>query len=124
MNKILIRILFYAFLAFSTFTLLKDGNDIRFLKDWDWMNFPWADKLAHIFIFSVLMFLRELSHSDWVKNSIILLLYGILIEILQGSCTLTRTFDVWDIVADALGIVVGALGSRIKIIHNILKLQD
>ncbi len=124
MSKKIIQALFYAFLAFSTFALLKDGNDLQLLKEWDWLHFPWVDKFAHIFIFFVLMYLRELTDSQWGKNGIVLLLYGVLIEVLQGACTETRTFDIFDIIADGIGIIVGTLASQIKFIHNILKLQD
>ncbi len=124
-SKKYLPVVFYSFGAFFTYILLKETHGITFWEDYSWLNIPKADKLAHIFIFTVLMWIRQLYNPKKIKeNASLLLAYGILIEILQGSLTQTRSFDVMDIMADAIGVGFGYALSQLKFLNKILKLQD
>ncbi|MBX2827743.1 MAG: VanZ family protein [Flavobacteriaceae bacterium] len=73
-----------------------------------------GDKWAHICVFILLtgiwLMIAELNH--WFsKNKIVwssaaILLYGIIIEVLQEKFFETRSADIWDVVADLIGILL------------------
>jgi VanZ family protein len=78
------------------------------------------DKIAHLFLFAVLMYLalQGLGNQGIVKKKIIILFllcfsYGILIEILQNFIP-GRSFSVYDITANTAGIAVGYLVQKLK----------
>ncbi len=120
-----IQYLFYALLAFVSYLLLKDGvGDGFFRRLFAQFQFDMLDKWVHIAIFSALSFLMTLGFPNTQRNMIFLVFYGVLIEILQGTLTVTRSFDLFDIVADIIGIAVGYYGSKIKIVNKILKLSN
>jgi VanZ family protein len=69
--------------------------------------FDHIDKVVHFiffFVFALLwhnVFIQKNKSIWW--SICIGILYGIAIEIYQKYCVLGRSFDVWDIVADAIG---------------------
>ncbi|MGJ7578968.1 VanZ family protein [Variovorax sp. RHLX14] len=71
------------------------------------------DKSNHMLGFSALAFL---SHWAWpgrtVKALVVLLVYGCLIEVLQ-SFTPDRSADLADVVADGVGLAIGAGIARV-----------
>ena len=79
------------------------------------VSIPFFDKIVHALLYSLfviiwLLYLRSLgkeSKSIYVLVSLALFIYGIVIEVLQGSYIATRTHDNWDIVANATGIFIG-----------------
>lgn len=70
------------------------------------------DKWVHVGLFAVLIFLWR-SAFDWKSNSynFILLLsaafYGLLVEVVQQQWVPNRSFDVYDVLADMVGSVLG-----------------
>ncbi len=89
------------------------------LKEAPKIEFTLADKLVHFtfyFIACVLgvFFIREKLKTKFsIKNTIIAmaiitLLYGILIEILQHTMTVSREGDVFDAIANSLGSIMGS----------------
>lgn len=70
------------------------------------------DKLIHIAFFALLIFLWRSAFSSG-KNFYNLFLfmaavaYGLLIEILQGLIVPQRSFDIYDLYADAFGALLG-----------------
>lgn len=80
--------------------------------------FPNQDKLAHFLAYAILgvlwgaFWLRKREPGFWRPYLIVLLftslIYGTIIEILQGQITLSRSADVYDIVANTVGMLVGA----------------
>lgn len=77
---------------------------------------PQTDKLVHFVGYAGLMFLfrsRQLLHhkTGWAGATwfaaILLVLYAIADELLQGP--VNRSPDVWDAVADSVGILIGAV---------------
>jgi len=80
------------------------------------MNFSFMDKVVHFGMYFVLMTVIILEHRKTLKNSrnlflsaLIPLLYGILMEILQLTLTLSRSGDFYDALADAAGILASVL---------------
>lgn len=69
---------------------------------------PW-DKLHHAAAFVVLTVLcgRGWLRLPWPVLVLIMLAAGIGIELVQGLPAIGRDADVWDVVADAVGLVLG-----------------
>jgi VanZ family protein len=79
-----------------------------------------VDKLVHIFLFAVLVWLffraiatvRGKMTARRIKTLVITLLaagivYGLSIEFVQKDFIPNRSFDLWDVVADAVGSLIG-----------------
>ena len=68
------------------------------------------DKFNHFFAFGVLYILLSLGYSylkGWQKASF-LLLFGMQIEVVQSFLP-SREFSMFDVVADTIGIIIGAV---------------
>ena len=70
------------------------------------------DKLIHIGFFSILVFLWKSAFFSDRKyyNHVIFMtacVYGFIVEILQGLLVAQRSFDIYDLYADAIGSVLG-----------------
>lgn len=74
-------------------------------------GFPNEDKIAHFSIFFGLsvLFLMTFRRISYLKTFLILIFYGIVIEILQQHMSVNRTGDVVDAIFDGLGILLGIL---------------
>ncbi|MGB3342765.1 MAG: VanZ family protein [Aequorivita sp.] len=86
--------------------------------DFPKVNFSSADKVAHILIFFVLTCLwllylfrktGRLRSNDILILLLSVLFYGIIIEIVQELFTVSRTADLWDVLANMVGVIVGIL---------------
>lgn len=67
-----------------------------------------GDKVEHLAAFLMLAFLTDFAfpRSPWNSKKFLLLLgYGLLLEVLQGLIPF-RYFSVWDLAADALGLLI------------------
>lgn len=81
-----------------------------------WFEIFQVDKWVHIFLFFVMVFLFyrpllkhhvEVGKHRWqITIPLLAVLYGIVIEILQHSVIPNRSFDTWDIAADAVGCLL------------------
>lgn len=91
-------LVFVAAVVFTLYAALAPGDDTAGLIPWD--------KAKHFIVFYGLTFLAAMAlpKSRWWKIAAVLLVFGIAIEILQGLPIVGRDADVFDIVADALGI--------------------
>jgi VanZ family protein len=76
-------------------------------------NIPFIDKIVHLGMYFGLMSALIFDNRKSIKTNrqlflvgLIPFFYGILIEILQSSFTVTRNGDLWDAFADLLGILV------------------
>jgi VanZ family protein len=87
-----------------------------------WEDKVWLDKWVHIFLFMILVILwskayshKKNTHSDgrkiFLEIMIVGCFYGIAMEFVQKYFIPFRSFDVGDIIADAIGCVVGYLFS-------------
>jgi VanZ family protein len=83
-----------------------------------WFEKIFLDKWVHVGLFAVLVLLWSLPmlHRIKIKSrlqsvliwiSLTFILYGIVIEIIQGRYIPNRTFDIDDMVADAIGCGLG-----------------
>ena len=75
--------------------------------DYQIISFALIDKLEHLSAFLVLAFLTDFAFpaSPWNRQKFFLLLcYGLLLEIVQSFMPF-REFSLWDLTADALGLL-------------------
>ena len=82
-----------------------------------WMTKIWFDKWVHIFLFFFLTILWCLAISDrihlkrkqsvFIRISVLCILYGIVMEIVQHFFVMYRGFEIGDVVADGLGSLGG-----------------
>lgn len=91
--------------AFLTFMLLKPGVEN---KEY-WFMFSGIDKIIHLSIFAFLGFSLMLSFKNlkFPLFFIIILLYGFATEIAQNLMGLGRSFELYDILADMVGAIIG-----------------
>lgn len=93
------------------------------------VSFSAADKLMHTAIYVLLIGIWQLYF--FVRNgyrfklrwAIVILLaclfYGIIIEILQGSFTVSRSADIYDVLANLIGLILGIfIFKKVKHIFN------
>ncbi|MEL6810421.1 MAG: VanZ family protein [Bacteroidota bacterium] len=79
------------------------------------VDMPSFDKIGHVLIFVLLVLIWLLfdllrTTSGRLRGFRILIfafIYGIVIEVLQGMFFVSRTADVWDVVANTTGILLG-----------------
>ena len=85
---------------------------------------PHFDKVIHVTLFLVLSYfwMRGLSLQNQYKKVqakavlitvIVAIAYGVLIEVLQEAMRLGRSFDAWDIAADAVGVLFASSFHRV-----------
>ncbi len=113
-KKHVLAVLFVSWMVFVAFSSLYsfEGDDLPS------MNIPHADKIVHFTFYFVAMilgslFLLELKsdRKDILKKikflAILLILFGIIIEVIQGTLTVARSGDVLDAVANSTGVALG-----------------
>ena len=80
----------------------------------NWLDWIYFDKWVHIGLFAVLIFLWR-SSFDWEVNNYNLLLlfsallYGLMVEFIQRYWIPNRSFDLYDVLSDMTGSVLGLL---------------
>lgn len=113
-------------LIISTFLLTIPGN--AFPKE-NWLDKIWLDKWVHIGLFAIMVtlwcwaMLKIYSVGTRLRTIFIWiglasLIYGIGMEFVQKYFITNRSFDVGDIVADAVGCVLGGFFSRKRFIKK------
>lgn len=97
---------------------LVSGKNLPEVSLWEWVS---VDKLAHAFMYGMLVFLlttglkRQYSNG-WLRYYAkstafwIGMFYGLLLEIMQLLISFDRSFEVGDIVANSVGCVLGIFG--------------
>ena len=91
--------------AFLTYMLLKPGEENHEY----WFMFNGIDKVLHLSIFAMLGFCFMAAFPK-IKFSYffqIILIYAFLTEILQEEMGLGRSMEILDVVADAIGCLIG-----------------
>jgi VanZ family protein len=80
------------------------------------VNIPYIDKFVHFGMYFLMMSVIIIEHRKALRNyrnlflfALIPLSYGILMEILQSTITMTRTGDFYDALADTAGIIVSVV---------------
>lgn len=100
-------------LAILVLTLMPSSGVPR----WPWMAELHVDKFVHAFLFGVqgvLLGLALANRGTWRSPAhpfllalLIAILYGAVIEVLQEGMGAGRSGDVWDVVADGVGALLG-----------------
>ncbi|MFV0237284.1 MAG: VanZ family protein [Flavobacteriales bacterium] len=76
-----------------------------------------TDKAIHIIMYFMITILALWSYSNGngqtLKIVIIVILYGILIEVLQECMPLKRTGDIYDVIANTIGSFLGMISQPI-----------
>lgn len=75
---------------------------------------PWSDKLYHVAAFGLLMwwFAVAMPRAQWLRTGLQVFALGVAIELAQ-SLVPYRAPSFYDALADAAGVVLGALGARL-----------
>ena len=97
--------------------LLLPGKDI---PDVSFLDEIYFDKWVHIGLFGGLTFLTaypfikagRLTKELLIKIGISFIMYGILIEFIQKYFASDRSFDITDMIADAVGCLAGCIASN------------
>ncbi len=79
------------------------------------------DKLAHALIFFGLSWLIDLAYREYkflFMLALVLLSYGLIVELLQGFSGY-RSFSVFDLIADAVGVAFYAIVKQTKFFQKI-----
>lgn len=123
---------FLLFLALS-FTLFITVGSLISTSSIPKLKFAVSDKLIHAVSYFILMFLWSLFLVSQNKKrnfkfliaitAVFAFIYGIIIEVLQGTLVETRTADVFDVLANGLGIVTAVL-VLIFLQSNLIKLKS
>ena len=103
------RVLAVSFLIIITILFCLPGS--AFPKE-NWLTRIGFDKIVHVCFFAALLFLWRTAFDQAFKNLTAILLlfavvYGLLIEIIQNRWVPNRSFDLYDVVADAGGSIAG-----------------
>jgi VanZ family protein len=79
-------------------------------------NFPFQDKIVHFLMYFSLMSVLILENRNTIRSNlqlfmiaIIPLFYGILMEILQSTLTVSRSGSIYDAIFNLAGIIVSLL---------------
>ncbi len=101
------------------------GNSLRCpFHDWSWGSdgvcddIPYADKIVHFTFYFVAVILGSLYflslNNPWAKTlvkiiklALLLVVFGMVIEVIQGTLTVNRSGDVFDAMANSTGVAVG-----------------
>jgi VanZ family protein len=111
----MIRKNLYSILVALLLLYLSLTNSEKFQKT-PLVSIPYIDKLVHFGMYFLMMSVIIIEHRKTLRNyrnllllALIPLSYGILMEILQSTLTITRTGDFYDALADAAGIIVSVI---------------
>lgn len=123
MHKNIYLLLVVSSITFITIISLKESGDLS------GKLLPYIDKVFHLFAYLVLTFLFVkyllLSHPKTTLNKIltfvvvVLIIYGIIIELLQAKLTTTRMSEFGDIIANITGIILGVIIIKYSIKHKL-----
>lgn len=79
-------------------------------------NFKSSDKFLHILAYFVLSSIWYFSLKEKIKKPsfkytliVCMIIYGIILELLQGGMTTYRTGDFYDVIANTIGIILASL---------------
>ncbi|GAA4894591.1 hypothetical protein GCM10023311_19100 [Flaviramulus aquimarinus] len=109
----MLRIL--ALLLALAYTVVLTLACLMTIKNMPDLVFSLSDKVLHFLAYSILTFLWFISgfHTfKFTKKQAIIyalifsIVYGILIEVLQGTITVSRAYDVYDMLANSLGAIL------------------
>jgi len=108
---------FISWMVFVTFSSLYSFED----DEIGHFNIPYADKIVHFTFYFVAAILGSLFLIETKKEKAILtkyltilafslIFFGIIIEVIQGTITINRSGDVYDALANCIGVVLAIIG--------------
>ncbi len=118
MKRILFFIPAIGWIIICTILLTLPGSS--FPKE-DWLDKIWFDKWVHIGLFAAIVVtwcwgvFKSRSENPaklFLQITLLAIIYGIAMEFVQKYLVVNRSFDMADIIADAVGAYVGYLFSR------------
>ena len=79
------------------------------------------DKTAHFIAFAGWSFCWQCAFGNYKRTIILGILYGIIIEFWQGILpeSFHRSFDWYDALADSIGVIIGIVLWRLKVLVNL-----
>ena len=116
-----LSILYTLALTFVSLMRLKELPDI---------GISYGDKIFHFLTYAILAFLWAKTfdfkfnierEKAIIISAILSIIFGIIIEVLQGSFTVTRQTDAMDVLANTLGVLIIAIILLFKKESNTLK---
>lgn len=102
MNKKIYKILLFGFAFLLLYLSLIPNNEAKKL-------ILISDKINHVIAFFVLSFMFYLNSKRWELNLAFCFTFGLMIEIIQ-YLSKTRTFDLYDVLFNVIGVFVFLLG--------------
>ena len=108
------RKIHWPFLAIS-YTIALTIISLINVNDFPKLGVDYEDKIFHVFAYGLLNLLwfytlRNLKVVRPVFIAMVLsLIYGIILEVLQGQLTITRNLDIIDILANSIGVTIVSL---------------
>ena len=117
---VLKNLIFFASILYTLALLTVCLISLKNLPD---VGVSHGDKIFHFLaycVFTLLWVYTFILKFKWTKKKAILvavivaMLYGILIEVLQGTVTTVRSFDYYDALANSLGALITALVLKVK----------
>ena len=117
LKKHLYAFAFIGWMVFVTFSSLYSFEDAELSS----VNIPYGDKVVHFIFYFVAAVLGSLFFietkevkSVLIKNlkilALLLIFFGIIIEVIQEGMTINRSGDVFDALANSLGVILGIIG--------------
>ncbi|MCH5596918.1 VanZ family protein [Niabella ginsengisoli] len=107
--------------AIIVILLVIPGSDLP--EEASFLNIPYFDKWIHFGLFALFVVLwcaivRYKSSTNTIKRNFILvtltgILFGYIMELVQKYLVANRDYDMWDVVADSAGAIVGLIFSLI-----------
>ncbi len=110
LNLMIKKSILILYLAIITTLSIIPSSDMSSIK-----LFKHSDKVAHICMYAGLSFLllwlwnKQTNKSKYLTILLIIFGWGLLMEIIQGTSHLGRSFDMLDIIANILGFLPGLL---------------
>lgn len=126
LTKLLLTLKRYALILLVGYIILITILSLISLTNMPAIGLGFEDKIYHAFAYSVFVvlcfnYLTQISEKSATLKAIIFSIgYGIIIEVLQKVLNTNRTFDLWDIVANIVGVLFGYI---IILLINKLKLN-
>ena len=117
-KKHLYAFAFIGWMVFVTFSSLYSFEDSELSN----LNIPYGDKVVHFIFYFVAAVLGSLFFIETKEEKSMLIRYlkilalsliffGIIIEVIQGTMTVNRSGDVFDALANSMGVILGIIAN-------------
>ena len=106
-----------AFLSAIVYTAVLTIASLMTIKEMPNLGFSFSDKVLHFLAYCIMCFLWFMACSYTFKFTkkqsifyalIFSVIFGMFIEVLQGTMTVSRAYDVYDMLANSLGALLAS----------------